>query len=136
MIWKMVDWGWIVVLAVCCCMVGSRLAYDRSVAESMTAGMEYQPFLILLETDVSPQDRMTLRGYLTSWKAFVIKWLSSDGTVVARISGAVGRGDIELIKDNLPKAVEPSGSHPTTARRKFRSESLQFFRSDRQLLLG
>lgn len=107
MIWKMVDWGWIWVLAVCCCIVGSLQAYDRSVAESMTAGMDYQPFLILLETDVAPQDRMNLRGYLTLMEGVrQVKWLSSEDLLTRVFRERLPEEDIELVKDNLPKAVE------------------------------
>jgi hypothetical protein len=107
MIWKMVDWGWIWVLAVCCCIVGSLKAYDRSVAESMTAGMEYQPFLILLESDVSPQDRMALRGYLTFIEGVrQVKWLTSEDLLTRVFRERLPQEDVELIKDNLPKAVE------------------------------
>jgi len=73
----------------------------------MTAGMEYQPFLVLLESDVSPQDRMALRGYLTFIEGVrQVKWLTSEDLLTRVFRERLPQEDVELIKDNLPKAVE------------------------------
>jgi len=87
MLWRLVDWSWLWILAVCCALLGGVQAFEQATVPG-TSGRAYHPFLLLLKGDIAPQERLELRSRL------------------ATLPGDLTEGQAALLQDQVPQVVE------------------------------
>jgi hypothetical protein len=104
MIWRSIDWFWIIILGVCCSLIGALGAYEKATLEEVPI-QEFQTFMVLLKQDAKPQERMDLRQKITFLPGVVqARWLSPE-EVLDRVFREKAT-EAKMLKKQMPQVVE------------------------------
>jgi len=106
MVGRLVDWCWIWMVAVCCCVVGGIQAFDESVSKEV-AGPGHQIFLLVLNPDISSREKIELRGEIGRLSDVErVEWLNSEEVLSRMVNEKLTRDDLALVESLAPQAVE------------------------------
>jgi len=103
---RLVDWGWVWVVAACCAFLGGLKAFDEAVMHDIPS-QDTQTFLLLLDPESTPKERMQLRSqFVINPMLRQAKWLEPEEVLQRAIRQDLPAGEFELIRQQMPQVVE------------------------------